>query len=126
MIFVETTIWREVLRFAEGRRAAHFRRLIDLDLVALAAPVRTEILCAAPPQERRRLQRVLSALPVYYPTKATWTRLDGWIRQAGEAAFAPGDLLIASIAADHKGELWTRDRTFTQMAMHGFVELHAG
>jgi predicted nucleic acid-binding protein len=125
MIFVETTIWKEVLRFADGRRAAHFRRLLDLDRVALAAPVRTEILCAAPPHERRRLQRVLSALPVYYPTKTTWRRIDGWIHQAGDA-FRPADLLIASIAADHEGELWTRDRTFTRMAMHGFVELHSG
>ncbi|MHC4931996.1 MAG: PIN domain-containing protein [Planctomycetota bacterium] len=125
MIFVETTVWREILRFAESRRTAHFRRLIDLDRVALAAPVRTEILCAAPPDQRRRLQRMLSALPVYYPTKATWKRIDRWIHQTAEV-FGTGHLLIASIAADHEGELWTRDRTFTRMAMHGFVELHSG
>ena len=125
MVFVETTIWDEVFRFAGGKRAAHFRRLLDRDRVALAAPVRAEILCAAQPKDYRMLLRVLSALPVYYPTSETWRRIDGWIEGADEA-FGPFDLLIASIAAEHGGEIWTRDRAFSRMAVLGFIELHSG
>lgn len=127
MIFVDTSIWVEALRVPRSRKAAHLRDLLDADEVALGVPVRVEILSGASREDRVRLRRVLSALPVSYPSDATWTRIDAWIDVAGEAGerFGVGDLLVGALATDQEGEIWSADRDFARMARLGFVKLHA-
>ena len=126
MIFVDTSVWIEALRSAESAAAIHLMALLDSDQVALAAPVRVEILAGASNRDSARLRRVLSALPVFFPTEQTWMRIDGWLevaRAAGER-FGFADLLIAAIAADHDGEIWSLDDDFSRMASNGIAVVH--
>lgn len=77
MIFVDTSVWIAALRKGSSSEARQLGALLDRDEVALAAPVRVELLSGASKAALPRLRRVLSALP--FSTRAT-TRGDGWNR----------------------------------------------
>lgn len=126
MIFVDTSVWVAALRWGGSREAAHLKALLDEDAVALAAPVRVEILSGASRADRPRLRRALSALPVYFPGEPTWERIDGWVVRAGDVGerFGVGDLLVGAIAAEQRGSVWSLDRDFLRLERLGFVALH--
>ena len=125
MIFVDSSVWISALRDAESSEARELTRLLDSDEVALSIPVHLEVLTGAARGNRERLRDVLSALPVFYPSRETWTRVEQWIPKATDRGhrFGITDLLIASIAADWRGRLWSLDADFRRMARLGFVEL---
>ena len=127
MIIVDTSVWVAALRSGVGPTVVHLSGLLDTEEVALAAPVRVELLAGASRRDRPRLQRVLSALPVLYPQMKTWTRLDAWIEAASGSGdrFGFADLLIASIAADHGASVWSLDADFGRMARLRLITLHA-
>lgn len=126
MIFVDTSVWVEALRSGESAAALYLGRLLDSGEVALSAPVRVEILAGASSRDHVPLRRVLSALPLFFPTEQTWMRIDEWVERARAAGerFGFADLLIAAIAADQHAPIWSLDSDFTRMARVGLVEIH--
>jgi predicted nucleic acid-binding protein len=126
VIVVDTSVWIASFRSASSDEARHLDVLLESDEVALAAPVRIEILSGASPSDAKRLRRVLSALPAFFPTKATWELMDSWVDIATRAGdhFGVADLLIAALAAEHTTSVWSLDSAFPRMAKLGFIQTY--
>ena len=115
MIVVDTSVWIAARR--QPRVARVLRGLIDADEVALALPVRMELWSGVAKHDRKAFLRAFGALPQLVPTEATWKPLQGWIERAADAGerFAITDLLIASLAAEIGGLVWSIDKDFERM-----------
>lgn len=126
MVVVDTPVWVSALRGRATPHATELSRLLDRDEVALAAPVRIEILAGSSRRDLPRLRRTLSALPLYYPDATAWERIDAWIDIAVAAGqrFGIADLLIAVVAVAQDAPLWSLDADFERMARLGFLEIH--
>lgn len=126
MILADTSIWIEAFRDADSPAAAAMGRLLDEDRIALAAPVRIELLAGAPNRQASGLRRLLSALPCWYPDRDDWRRIEEWIERALRVGhrFGFADLLIAALAWRHSARLWSRDRDFERMATLGWLQLY--
>lgn len=125
MIVADTSVWVAALRSAESAETAALGRLLDEDRIALAAPIRLELLLGAANREVQRLRRILSALPCWYPDQQAWQIAERWVEPALRAGqrFGFADLLIAAIARSHDAQLWSLDRDFERMADLGLIEL---
>ena len=126
MILVDTSVWVTAFRSGQSFEAQHLRDRLDDNVVTIAIPVRIEILSGVSGRDRVRVHRALSALPVYAPTDATWSRIEEWIDRAGQSGerFGFADLLIAAIAAENNLEIWSLDADFERMKALGFVSLY--
>lgn len=126
MIVVDTSVWINAFRNQKSAEARHLSELLDNDEVAIAIPIRIEILSGARRSDQPRLSRTLSALPTFYPSAATWQRIEGWlgtIKNAGDW-FGVGDLLIAGIGAENHAAIWSLDGDFARMAKLKLIELY--
>ena len=124
MICVDTSVWVAALRARDSAAGRRLDGLLEGDEVALPIPVRVELLSGVSRAQEPRLRRALSGLPVLFPTDATWNRIDGWVRRAGDSGqrFGVGDLLIAAIAADRGLPIWSLDNDFGRMQRLGFIK----
>ncbi len=125
MVIIDTSVWIEFFR-GNDEFVPEVRRLLDADEVALAVPVRLELLSGASRAELARLRRVLSALPLLLPAAEVWSKLESWIERAKQSGqrFGAMDLLIAGIAHENESSIWSRDADFVRMQRLGFVRLH--
>jgi predicted nucleic acid-binding protein len=99
--------------------------LIDADVAVMALPVRLELLAGTPRKERKAFRDSCGALPQLVPPEETWKPLPGWIERAADAGeyFAFTDLLIAALAGEIGGLVWTLDKDFERMEKLGIVGL---
>ena len=127
MIIVDTSVWIAAQRQSQGEISRTLLSLLDADEVALALPVRLELLAGVGKADRRRFLRALSALPVLAPTEDTWQPLDEWVSRAADAGerFAVTDLLIARLAEEIGGLVWSLDADFVRMERLKLVDLYA-
>lgn len=127
MIVVDTSVWVASMRGRPTGIAATLRGLIDADVVALAQPVRLELMAGVARRDRATFRRALTALPVVIPSEETWQTIEGWIEPAADAGhrFAVTDLLIAGLAHDIGALVWSLDDDFQRMESLGFVRLYA-
>jgi predicted nucleic acid-binding protein len=126
MIVVDTSVWVSTLRRSHTDDAVTLRQLIDADEIALALPVRFELMAGVARRDRAALARGLSALPLLRPTEETWRLIEGWIAPAADRGdrFAITDLLIAGLASEIGGLVWSLDDDFARMAAAGFVQTY--
>jgi len=124
VIVVDTSVWIDAHRRPAGSHAARLRSLLDADEVALALPVRLELLAGVARRDRAALTRALSALPVLRPTDDTWSLIEGWIPQAADKGqrFALADLVIAALTAEIGGLVWSLDEDFEQLERMKFIQ----
>jgi predicted nucleic acid-binding protein len=127
MIFVDTSVWVDYFRVEHTTLADELNRLLDQDRVALAVPVRIELLSGVSARRLPQFRRLLSALPVFFPSEQVWLTMERWVEvsSARGARFGVSDLLIAAIAAENDGEIWSLDEDFARLARLGFVRRHS-
>jgi len=129
VIFVDSSVWISAFRDGQSPEARGLTRLLDSDEVALSIPVFLEMLTSRGlgRENRYHLRRVLSALPVFYPSVETWARIGKWIDRAAHRGdqFGVRDLLVASIAADRSAPVWSLAVDFQRMSrLFHFVGLY--
>lgn len=124
MIIVDTSVWVEARRNA--RIANTLDSLIDADEAALALPVRLELWAGVARKDRRAFLRAFSALAQVVPTEETWAPLPSWVERAADAGerFSLTDLLIASLAREIGGLVWSLDGDFRRMEHLQLVALY--
>lgn len=125
-IVVDSSVWIDFFRGRDQAVVSEMGRLLDDGQVALASPIRLELLTGAARGEVRRLRRLLSALPIFVPSAGLWSKLESWVevaRDAGER-FAAMDLVIAGVAHEEGSAIWSRDQDFERMARLGFCTTH--
>lgn len=126
MIVVDTSVWIDYFRYGTPSTTSALQSLLEQDLVVMAAPVRVELFSGSGRRDVTRLKRVLSALPLWLPTDATWTTMEAWAQRGSARGqrFGVGDLLVAAIAAERAAPVWSLDADFARMKRLGFVQVY--
>lgn len=126
MILVDTSVWVAALRGRPAATAQTLTGLLEADEVALPLPVRLELSAGVAQTDRAALMRSLRALPVVVPTEHTWEQVETWIERAARAGhrFGLSDLLVAAMADEIGGLVWSLDADFERMRALKFVRLY--
>jgi predicted nucleic acid-binding protein len=126
VIVVDTSVWIDAHRHPSRPLANALGSLLDADEVALALPVRLELVAGISGRDRPSLVRGLSALPVLWPSDDTWTIVERWIPAAADKGrrFGLTDLLIAALASEIGGLVWSLDEDFAQLERLKMVRLY--
>jgi len=127
VIVVDTSVWIDAHRRPSGNVAQTLKALLDADEVALALPVRLELTAGVSKRDRAALLRGLSALPVLRPTDETWKLIERWVPAAADKGYRFGlsDWLIAALANDIGGIVWSLDEDFAELERLKLVSRYA-
>ena len=125
MIIVDTSVWIDYFRGPRQALIAALNNLLDEDQAALAVPIRIELLSGASKKESQILGRVLTALPIFFPTDPTWQQMEAWVEEglARGERFGTLDLLIAAVCREQNVPLWSLDKDFRRMEKLGWIRL---
>ena len=125
MILADTSVWIAARR--QPLVATALQHLLDADEIALALPVRLELLAGLALHQRAAFKRAMSGIPLIYPTDVTWRELVPVIEHAAEAGerFSMTDLLIGSLANEIGGLVWSLDKDFERMERLKLVSLYS-
>jgi predicted nucleic acid-binding protein len=117
VIVVDSSIWIRAHRQPKGKTAVILAKLLDADEVALALPVRLELLAGVSSRDRAALARGLSALPLLRPSSETWALIERWVPDAADEGFTFGlaDWLVAALAIEIDALIWSLDEDFTHL-----------
>jgi predicted nucleic acid-binding protein len=123
VIVVDTSIWIDAHRRPTGSAARSLKDLLDADEVALALPVRFELTAGVARRDRPALVRALSGLPLVRPSDETWRLIEQWVPAAADAGhrFALSNWLIAALANEIGGLVWSLDEDFAKLERLKFV-----
>ena len=126
MIVVDTSVWIEVTRRRQSPNAAIFQQLLDADEIALALPVRLELMAGVAGSHRAAFRRALSALPILRPADDTWRLIETWVDGSAEKGFrfSIPDLLVAALAHEFDALVWSLDDDFEVMEKLRLVRLY--
>ncbi len=117
MVVVDSSVFIAAHRQPSGRTASILKGLLDADEVALALPVRVELVAGSSRRDRAALVRALAGLPVIRPTDETWEIIEGWVPVAADKGLtlSLADWLIAALADEIGARIWSLDEDFTQL-----------
>jgi predicted nucleic acid-binding protein len=123
VIVVDTSIWIDAHRRPAGATARTLNGLLDADEVALALPVRLELVAGASRRDRPALVRALAGLPLVRPSDDTWRLIEQWVPAAATAGhrFGLSDWLIAALATEIGALVWSSDEDFEALERLQFV-----
>ena len=118
MIVVDTSVWIDAHRHPAGESATTLKELLDADELALALPVRMELMAGVSRRDRAALARGLSALPILQPSDETWELIEKWIPAAADKGYRFGmaDWVIAALTHEIGGLIWSLDEDFAKLA----------
>jgi len=127
VIVVDTSVWIDAHRHPTRPLADTLKRLLDADEVALALPIRMELAAGVSRRDRAALLRGLSSLPLVRPTDDTWNLIEQWIPAAADKGqrFGLSDWLIAALANEIGGLVWSLDEDFAAMERLKLVSRYA-
>jgi predicted nucleic acid-binding protein len=125
VIVVDTSVWIAAKR--DARIRAVLQALLEEDEAAMPLPVRLELLAGTPRRDRRAFLESCMGVPQVVPTDETWKPLMDWVERAADVGqhFALSDLLIAALAEEIGGLVWSLDRDFERMEQLKIVRLYA-
>ena len=126
MIVVDTSVFVHAARRPTSEVARTLIALVDADEVAVALPVRLELMSGVARKHRKDFRRTLSALPALRPTVETWRLIESWVEPAADKGFhfSIPDLLIAALARELDALVWSLDHDFEAMEDLGLVRLY--
>jgi len=124
VIIVDTSVWIAAKRDTKVR--AVLQALIEADEAAMPLPVRLELLAGTPRKDRRAFLESCQGVPQVIPTEKAWGPLQPWIERAADAGhrFSLPDLLIAALAEEIGGLVWSLDKDFERMEQLEIVRLY--
>jgi predicted nucleic acid-binding protein len=127
VIVVDTSVWIDAHRRPAGRVAAALGALLDADEVALALPVRLELVAGVTRRDRPALLRGLSALPLLRPSPETWGLVEGWVPAAADRGhhFGLSDWMIAALAFEIGALVWSLDGDFRALERLQMARLYS-
>ena len=126
MIVVDTSVFVHAARRPTSEVARTLIALVDADEVAVALPVRLELMSGVARKHRKEFRRTLSALPALRPTDETWRLIESWVEPAADKGFhfSIPDLIIAALARELDALVWSLDQDFESMENLGLVRLY--